>query len=153
MAHDGDDVVKHLIITGVKPTDRVLGRRGYTGVFVVDYNGVRCAAKGILMQIASTDDRSIRQLKQDFLEECLLHSKLHHPNIVKMLGVYYPNDQAVPPVLVMEMMECNLTQLLDSYQNIPMYIRPLFIGIMFFIRNFQKWYAGRRVITIIHYAC
>ena len=123
MAHDGDDVVKHLIITGVKPTDRVLGRRGYTGVFVVDYNGVRCAAKGILMQIASTDDRSIRQLKQDFLEECLLHSKLHHPNIVKMLGVYYPNDQAVPPVLVMEMMECNLTQLLDSYQNIPMYVK------------------------------
>ena len=30
-------------------------------------------------------------------------------------------------------------------------IRPLFVGIMFFIRNFQKWYAGGRVITIIHY--
>ena len=30
-------------------------------------------------------------------------------------------------------------------------IRPLFVGIMFFIRTFQKWYAGGRVITIIHY--
>ena len=30
-------------------------------------------------------------------------------------------------------------------------VRPLFVGIMFFIRHFQKWYAGGRVITIIHY--
>ena len=40
-----------------------------------------------------------------------------------MLGVYYPNDQAVLPVLVMELMECNLTQLLENYQNIPMYVK------------------------------
>ena len=40
-----------------------------------------------------------------------------------MLGVYYPNDQAVLPVLVMELMECSLTQLLDRYHNIPMYVK------------------------------
>ena len=61
--------------------------------------------------------------RQDFLRECLLLSNLHHPNIVKMLGVYYHNDQAVLPVLVMELMECNLTQLLKNYQNIPMYVK------------------------------
>ena len=30
-------------------------------------------------------------------------------------------------------------------------IRPLFVGIMFFIRNFQTWNAGGWVIIIIHY--
>ena len=31
------------------------------------------------------------------------------------------------------------------------WIRPLFVGFMFFIRKFPGWYAGGRVITIIHY--
>ena len=121
---DGDDVVKHLIITGVKFTGRELGRGAFGAVVTVDYNGVTCAAKEIhpiLIESVSPRERSI--IKQDFLQECLLHSKLHHPNIVKMLGVYYPNDQAVLPVLVMELMECNLTQLLKNYQNIPMYVK------------------------------
>ena len=121
---DGDDVVKHLIITGVKFTGREVGRGAFGAVFTVDYNGVTCAAKEIhpiLIESVSVGERST--IKQDFLQECLLHSKLHHPNIVKMLGVYYPNDQAVLPVLVMELMECNLTQLLENYQNIPMYVK------------------------------
>ena len=121
---DGDDVVKHLIITGVKFTDRELGQGSYGRVFAVDYNGVTCAAKEIhalLIEDVAAEERT--RFKQDFLRECLLHSKLYHPNIVKMLGVYYHNDQAVLPVLVMELMECNLTQLLENYQNIPMYVK------------------------------
>ena len=31
-------------------------------------------------------------------------------------------------------------------------LRPLFVGIMFFIRNLQTWNAGGRFITIIHYS-
>ena len=121
---DGDDVVKHLVITGVKFTDRVLGRGAYGRVFAVDHNGVTCAAKEIQpILIENVSARELSKIKQEFLRECLLHSKLHHPNIVKMLGVYYPNDQAVLPVLVMELMECNLTQLLENYQNIPMYVK------------------------------
>ena len=122
---DGDDVVKHLIITGVKFTDRVVGEGVSGRVFAVDYNGVMCAAKEIRPRLLGDDvaavDRSWR--KRMYLREFLLLSKLHHPNIVKMLGVYYRNDQAVLPVLVMELMECNLTQLLENYQNIPMYVK------------------------------
>ena len=123
---DWDDVVKHLIITGVKFTDRELGRGAYGRVFAVEYNGITCAAKeihSVLLIDTSPDERS--RIKQSFLQECLqlMHRRFHHPNIVKMLGVYYPNDQAVLPVLVMELMECSLTQLLDRYHNIPMYVK------------------------------
>ena len=110
---DGDDEAKHLIITGVKFTDRQLGRGAYRRVFVVDYNGVTCAAKEI--HSSRIKDAGAKEQDFQFLRQCVLHSKLHHPNIVKMLGIYYPNDQAVPPVLVMELMECNLTQLLENY--------------------------------------
>ena len=116
--------VKHLIITGVKFTGRPLGSGAYGKVFAVEYNGDTCAAKeihSILLEKTSQDEQ--RLVKQRFLRECLLHSKLHHPNIVKMLGVYYCNDQAVLPVLVMELMDRNLTQLLESNHNIPMYVK------------------------------
>ena len=120
-----DDVVKHLIITGVTEfTDRELGRGAYGRVFAVYYNGVTCAAKeinSILWEGVLPDER--HQIIQDFLQECLLHSKLHHPNIVKMLGVYYRNDQAVLPALVMELMDRSLTQLLESNHSIPMYVK------------------------------
>ena len=74
---DGDGVVKRLIITGVKFTDRELGRGKYGRVFAVDYNGVKCAAKEFhpfLLKIATVADRP--KLKQNFLRE-LLHSRLH----------------------------------------------------------------------------
>ena len=118
---DRNDVVKHLIIKGVKFTDRA---ETYSSVFAVDYNGITCAAKELHRLLLEGASRSeIQKLKENFLQECSQHSKLHHPNIVKMLGVCYPNDQAVLPVLVMELMECNLTQLLQNYKNIPMYVK------------------------------
>ena len=121
---DGDDVVKSLKITGIKFTGSELGRGSYGRVFTVDYNGVTCAAKEVLATLLKSIRREeLLKIKKDFLQECVQHSKLHHPNIVKMLGVYYPNDQAVLPVLVMELMECNLTQLLENYQNIHMYVK------------------------------
>ena len=114
------EVAVRLIITGVKFTNRELGRGTFGRVFAVDYNGITCAAKDIHYSL-ETAKSSL--LKRHFLHECVQHSKLHHSNIVKMLGVYYPSDQAVLPVLVMELMECNLTQLLENYQNIPMYVK------------------------------
>ena len=136
---DGDDAVKHLMITGVKCTDRELNQQRWfrlPRVFVVDYNGSACVAKEI--DGSSTDrfswklymrfnslSRQRFGIKENCLQECLLHSKLHHPNVVKMLGIYYPNarDQAVLPILVMEPMECGLTKLSENHRNIPMYIK------------------------------
>ena len=120
-----DDAVKHLIITGVKFTDRELGRGAFGRVFAVEYNGITCAAKEIhpiLLDQENVGPAEFWQIKQDFLLQYLQHSRLHHPNIVKMLGVYYPNDQAVLPVQVMELMQYSLTQLLYG-QNIPMYVK------------------------------
>ena len=119
---DGDDVVKHLIITGVKFTDRELGQGMYSRIRTTECNGIVYTAKE-LKERYSLGFSITKKKKQDFLRECLLLSKLHHPNIVKMLGVYYPNDQAVLPVKVMELMECNLIQLLGNYKNIPIYVK------------------------------
>ena len=108
------EVVNHLLLNGVKNTDRELGKGAFGRVFEVEYNGTKCAAKQPTFE---------SKFKELFLRECLLHSKLDHPNIVKMLGVYYLSEGEDVPALVMELMEYSLTTLLHESQDIPMYVK------------------------------
>ena len=89
-------------------------------VYKAEYNGTPCAAKQV-------DPIKLRKYlgKQYFIQECLLHSRLKHKNIVKMLGVYM-YDESEWPVLVMELMEYGtLAQLTlnDEELFIPMYVK------------------------------
>ena len=118
--HDGDLV--HL--DKVKLTSQVLGQGSYGTVYKARYDGASCAAKQLDQpRVAShlSNAKGVNQdLEHNFMLECLQHSKLSHPNIVKMLGVFY---RGKTPYLVMELMEYNLTQLLENTHNIIMYVK------------------------------
>ena len=117
--------LNHLILSGVKLTNCVLGLGSYGIVYKVEYNGTEFAAKQLQVDLRLGRNFTVcRRLavKSNFLLECLQHSKLRHPNIVKMLGVYYPKKQTIP-LLVTELMDCNLTQLLERTHNIIMYVK------------------------------
>ena len=76
-----------LILHGVKPTGKEIGRGAYGRVFEVDYEGTLCAAKelhALLLQYAQGDD--LRKIKDDFLSECQIWSTLRHPCVVQFLG-------------------------------------------------------------------
>jgi len=113
MADSGN--LKLLILTGVKDTGRYIGRGSCGRLFEVNYKGTKYAAKsgalvyGVISEVT----------KQILMKESLLHSQLDHPNIVKMLGVFYPSDRYVLPVLVMELMKCSLHRLLVICNDIP----------------------------------
>ena len=112
------DELKHLVLRRVTLTSCPLGQGSYATVYKAEYNGTSCAAKQVDLSVTHFPER----VKQNFLLECLQHSKLSHPNIVKMLGVFYPKKETLP-VLVMELMEYNLTQLLKRSHSIPMYVK------------------------------
>ena len=115
-----EEDLKHLRLNNVQVTDCVLGQGSYGTVYKAEQDGTAFAAKTVdLSQVKST---LVERVEQTFLLECLQHSKLSHPNIVKMLGVFYSKMQALP-VLVMELMEYNLTQLLKRSHNISMYVK------------------------------
>ena len=114
------DNLQHLILEQVKLDTSPLGQGSFGTVYKAEYDGTLCAAKQLDPSITSHPLEE--RVKQNFLRECLQHSKLRHPNIVKMLGVFYPKKQALP-VLVMELMDYNLTQLMENHHNIPMYIK------------------------------
>ena len=116
------------VLSGVKVTSYMLGQGSYGTVYKAEYDGTECAVKQVdygpeVRSVIVYSQPAPERVEQNFLRECLQHSKLRHPNIVKMLGVFYPKKQSVLPFLVMELMEYNLTQLLDNHQNISMYIK------------------------------
>ena len=76
-----------LILHGVNPTGKEIGRGAYGRVFEVNYEGTLCAAKEVhvlLLQYAQGED--LEKIKDDFLSECQIWSTLRHPCVVQFLG-------------------------------------------------------------------
>ena len=80
-------------------------------VYFVPYDGVLYAAKYRRFDETYT--------VKTFKQECLLHSKLHHPNIVHILGVCYHYNN---PIKLMELMELHLASALYKFE-MPMYVK------------------------------
>ena len=103
-----------------------LGRGSYGVVKKVSFHGINCAAKdihGILIECAS--DKQFQVIKKNFLEECVKCNKLFHPNIVQFLGIHYPTKQARLPWLVMELMDCSLTNFIENHdkESVSLFIK------------------------------
>ena len=95
-----------------------LGRGAHGRVYTVKYAGTICAAKeihSILIQSASAEER--QKIHKRFVEECDLSGRMIHPNIVQFLGIYYPTEHSLP-VMIMELMDCSLTDYLKNHSKI-----------------------------------
>ena len=108
-----DDItvaLQDLTLTDVTPLDRELGRGAYGKVFTVKYRENISAAKEIhalLLEVANPEET--QKIKNTFLRECYHCSLLSHPNIVRFIGVYYPERNSLFPVMMMELMAESLT--------------------------------------------
>ena len=103
-----------LLIENILITDVKLGRGSDATVFEVDWNGTVCAAKRLhdtLLEDQSPGGAD--KLISNFETECLMWSKLRHPEIVQFLGVYLERSSRLP-VLVMEKMDTSLRTYLES---------------------------------------
>lgn len=112
--NDLTNALRSLTLTGFSPLDEEeLGRGAYGRVFKVKHKGKVCAAKEIhalLIDLANAEEK--QKIKNDFLRECYICSKLDHANIVRLVGVYYQSEKndSLLPVMVMELMGESLTK-------------------------------------------
>ena len=108
----------------LKFTGATLGSGAFGKVSEVDYGGKLCAAKEIHSLLLQASETEVNKLRDDFLHECHLWSTLRHPNIVLFLGIYYPpNSESGLPIIVMEKMKYNVTSLIESYEDIPLFVK------------------------------
>ena len=74
-------------------------------------DGTVCAAK-ILHDLLCNTGTS--RPTEQFLQEIQLVLKIRHPNIVRCLGVHTDDTVSQMPILLMELMDCNLTNFLED---------------------------------------
>ena len=106
--------VKLFQLENVVPTEKIVGSGAYGRVLEVSTLSAAKELHHALTDFASP--QGLLRLQQKFLAECHQCSKLCHPNIVQFLGVYYPSKDAKLPWLVMEKMDCSLTDYLDVHK-------------------------------------
>ena len=90
--------LQELQLFGVTEEGRELGRGAYGVVVEMTVNGFHCAAKKLHPILLETSSVERAKVSSQFVEECLQHSRLCHPNIVQLLGVYFPSHQAELPL-------------------------------------------------------
>ena len=95
------------------------GSGSYGAVYAVTVRGVPRIAKRLHSILVSAEvslpDR--RGIRERFLDECLLLSKLDHPNVVKFIGVHFnPRDRS-DMTLLMERLHMNLENFVNPTQR------------------------------------
>ena len=76
-----------LILHGVNPTGKEIGRGAYGRVFEVNYEGALCAAKEVhALLLQYSHDSDLEKIKADFISECRIWSTLRHTCVVQFLG-------------------------------------------------------------------
>ena len=125
--------LERLRLTNVTTTGKVIGKGAYGRVIEVYVHGTLCAAKEVHpILLDHVTPRVFEVTKQSFLTECVNTSRILHPNVVQVLGVYYSTRQAKLPWLVMEMMETSLKIFLEKYEEdkVPFHFKlSILVGI------------------------
>ena len=115
-----------LKLTNIKSAGMAIGKGAYGRVIKVHVHGTLCAAKEVhSILVEQVSSREFEVTKQAFLSECVKASRILHPNVVQMLGIYYPSPQAKLPWLVMELMETSVKCFLEEHssEKVPPHIK------------------------------
>ena len=111
--------------------DQILGTGAYGTVYKARCDNLMCAAKILHSTLVQFDQTTVHGRPsqqwplQRFEQECELMSAIRHPNVVQHLGCHDDSHTRLP-VLLMELLNGNLTNYLESSthdQPIPYHIR------------------------------
>ena len=101
----------------------------YGSVQHIQVNNIPCMAKklhDILVGREEEEPVSEKQklgIQKRFQKECILLSRMRHPNIVQFMGVCYPDQNPLDLTLIMEFLPMDLKKCLQKYPNLPLPIK------------------------------
>ena len=101
------------------------GQGAYGVVFKVRVRGIPCIAKrvhNILVNQKRVSKEERDSLLRKFRNECIVLSKLRHPNIVHFVGVHYGADNN-DLSLIMECLECDLGEFVEVHPKLPLPVK------------------------------
>ena len=101
-----------------------IGAGSFGSVYQVTLNGFPCIIKRLhdILIAHNVGEENRQVIRRRFQEECILHSRLRHPNIVQFMGVCYGKTMKELS-LVMEKLYTDLEKCLNDYRIIPLPIQ------------------------------
>ena len=115
------EIVGHRLQDCTKGGDRELVAGAYGFVYEVKVDGVnRIAKKPHVYFLKRAREAEKKAVVQSFKRECVVLSKLRHPNIVQFIGITYENNDRDNISMVMEKMECDLSKFLEDTEEISL---------------------------------
>ena len=88
------------------------------------WEGLSVVVKDIHCIFDRFSGQEFQKLRDHFLRECKLSSRIRHPNIVRFVGVHFTSgSNARIPYIVIERLHCNLSDLLERHKSIPLEIK------------------------------
>jgi serine/threonine protein kinase len=118
-------------------------------VFEVTVEGVRRVAKKLHSNFVNPSKVSTQEresISSKFRDECVILSKLRHPNIVQFIGVHYGRRGRDDLTLIMECVNSDMDKFLEVHPNIPL---PLKLSILLDI-SYGLVYLHERSPPIVH---
>ena len=96
--------------------DQLLGHGSYGAVYKAMCDQLPCVAKILHQTILDPKDKGSEKIMQRFRQECTFLENIRHPHIVQYLGMTTDPESRLP-VLLMELLDENLTGLLKRSQQ------------------------------------
>ena len=126
----GDELAPFLIknVEGLEESadkeEKQAGHGAYGYVFKVNVNGVERIAKKIHSAYVNQVNPEEKQgITSKFRAECIILSKLRHPNIVQFVGVHYGRGGMTDLTLFMECLGSDLDKFLSTRRNLPLSLK------------------------------
>ena len=80
----------------------------------------RCAGKTLHpIFFSDTNGDEQEHTERKFVEECVQHAGLRHPNIVQLIGIHCPPGQRTP-TMVLELLHTSLSSFLEEHSDVPL---------------------------------
>ena len=100
-----------------------LGHGSYGAVYKAKCDQLPCAAKILHPTILDPTDPGSEKIMDKFRQECAFLGRIRHPNVVQYLGMTRDRESRLP-VLLMELLDENLTKMLEhSLRPLAYYVQ------------------------------